>query len=371
MAIKSIRGAATIVDLGIPTKEGMLTAISGLDAVNDAEVYPKLAGIDMIAPYMTEVQGVEGHRVESESMKIYWSEKALTGNVQGHNKSVGSFELSRKGYFTKNFKFDIDMERQAKERNMDLMKLITDTTNGAINSYRDTYLPNIVYYTLIRGSNMNDAIPALNTNFYGAFGAVRGANVTNVNVGKSGTGVNHWFAIKGDNLTAEDIKRVSGEMKKYKTYSRRGVIAMANSDTLWEVLNTINYAGNKDEFQKTGIPAYSIAGVKLVENEYIPDGKILFLDAGKKDIIHRMVSPVAEYRGLGIFQEKGFPIFDNPQVLEGSMFEIFAEGYFIMNRTAIAWLDLDTKDATNGLMQAAGFTALEAYADGLKADFEI
>lgn len=371
MAVKSISGQYSLQDIGMPTRESMITVVASLDAVNDANIYPSLPGVANLAPFITNIEGVEGKRVESESLSVGFTPKGFAKNVVSPHSLKNHFTLTRQAYIASGAKFEADIQKMARERKLDPDKYVMDVTNATIDAYRDKYLKNILYYTLIRGSSMNTAIPSTNTNFYGAMGAVRGANVTNAKVGKNATAVNHWLAITDDNITDNDIKRASQLIKNFKSYSGMGIVCYGSGTTLWEVRDVLNYAQNKDVWQRTGFPVWEIAGVKFVEDEGIADGKLLFLDAGKNDIIHRMVSPAPEYRGLAIYKENAFTTFDEPAVLENAMFEIQAESYNVLNRLSLVWLDLNTKDAANGLMQAAGFEELEAFADDLLEDIYI
>jgi len=97
----------------------------------------------------------------------------------------------------------------------------------------------------------------------------------------------------------------------------------------------------------------------------LPDGMIFMCDAGATGddaYLVRFQSRKPKYRGISIYQEKGFTSFNEYEALEGAKFVIQAESWNLIGRGKVVWLDINHTSPGSHLMHNDGFTALNAQA---------
>jgi hypothetical protein len=371
MAFTSITGQYNIGNVPRQVDPRAIQIFEEVTFGNDPSSYGEIAGLRMLEPMIDEKPMVEGDRIETKYMSLYFTDDAVGTISPTFNEYKRYFEVQRKGWMIKDYDFSIEAMENAIEKKTDLFAMAREKTAIASDLYRKNYIPSNQYTALITGSSLRATVPASGTgqNYEYQFGALRGETVSNLKATKGGSGVrNHWRAIElSTGLTADDINFCKSYIKDYKDYSNRGVVVMANGDTLWEAQNVYSDSMNVDEFIVDGMPASRIAGVTFIENEYIPDDFMLFMDVDMSKIMVKAVSPNPALRGLSIIHENGWESLNSPDQLNGSKLKINRESYSLIGRHKILWLDINaTRYNANREMQAGAFVALESYVATLK-----
>jgi len=280
---------------------------------------------------VTEMPSINGTQIPIERFTLYFSPGGLTSDSAEFNGRRAHFDIKKEDFKVAAYKFPVKTILEAKNTNtMDkLMEKAVKKTEAAKNIYMNVYLPSVKLQTLITGDSSSTALPTLSAGgaYESQLGALRGEDVTEILPSWISTKTrNHFLTKKAATLSTADIQRTAQTIKDYLTYSKQGVVGMANSTTLFELTDVYGFQGTKDNLADLDIPVTKIAGVAMVELESMPDGFICFIDAGAKNVIINAVENDPQQRGLGMIATRKITEFVTPEDIDGMELQIWAEG---------------------------------------------
>ena len=373
MALFIYNGQIDPSELGISSVSAQM--IEMMEAVmmgNTIEMQEENVANRFLNSIITEMPSVNGTQVPIERFNLYFTPGGLTSDSAEFNSRRAHFDIKKEDFKVTAYKFPVKTILEARNTGGmgNLMDEAVKKTQAGQNVYMNIYLPSIKLQTLITGDSSSTSCPTISSAgaYESQLGALRGENVDEILPSWITTKTrNHFFTKLASTLSTADIQRVSQSLKDYRTYSKRGVVAMASANTLFELTDVYGYAGTKDEIADLAIPVTKIAGVGMIELESMPDGFLCFIDAGAKDVIVNAVENDIQQRGLGMITTNKVTEFESPDDIDGMELQVWAEGFHLVGREKVAWLAIgDGAEHASGIMQATQITALENHASALR-----
>jgi len=341
-----------------------------LDAVNSADIEVGLNDMKLIERFIMTKEGRPGTYEVFEDFEPFFQSDGAYLDPEEYKKTYDKWTFNRQSYTVKNGSFEPEMFKKWKENGIDPTNELLDKTMKIIEKYNNVYKPNIVFETLM-------TVPTTAGGFYSKFGFARNTavkksaiidyNPTATDGALGSLTRNHYRAINSNvGVSIEDVTFVKDYIAEYQGVDENNLICLGNSSSLTQFRNlysdfsptteTILNGGIVD-----GVQGWEVDGISLIKTKMLPRNMLLFIDGGIESLITKLVSTVAEYRGLSIIPENKLIKFEDVQSLQGSKFIILDEGYHLTGRLSGLWLDIDPArydGSGTRLMQSAGFTEL-------------
>ncbi len=318
------------------------------------------------------VKGVSrGSKLPIEHFNVYFQPGGVETASVEMKKYFEAFEmLSSPGYNVMAFDYSLEDEVAKENEGIDLNAEAVDKVANITRAYTANYLPYSRLAALLTGTSLTAKCPTKTSgdrSYSEAFGFLRGEDASEwlLPTAKD-KNRNHYRTIKGSNVNESDIYGIVRMLSSYRTYSRRGIIALASPTNIQRVLGSSYTAPtNVDEV----IVNNNILAPKPFGCEWIgiPELEghdfIIFLDKGRYDILFRRVEPSEKYRGLGILMKNNITAFEGVTDIEGAKLRIFPEEWYLIGREAGAILDINpSRKNASGEMDTASIEALENLA---------
>ena len=265
----------------------------------------------------------------------------------------------------RDFEFSLALIESAYERNEDIKALVTERLNAIADWYLNRYLPNVLYQTILKVPKTGQ----VESYFAAPVGLLKNTPVDKfmLKPGIKRTIRNNYKAIS--NATAgisyEDLQMFIDYFTEMADISDSNIVVYATRGTISKLSNVLADPGTVDEFERTGKPATTIKGIRFVEDDRIPQGKMLMIDGEANDIIVHVVSPKKDLQGFGATKDigEGFTKFEKVHDFVGSYWRVCPEGRFIKGRHKMMWIDLNhnSVDGDEQNMSPEGLAELEEY----------
>lgn len=312
---------------------------------------------------------VSGQPIAVEIANVFFSEGGINSEANGFDTYYKNFTL-KKGIplQVKAFSHDSTEILNARNKGINLMEKDMKDLDKITKAYVNRYVTNVRLLPLITGSSLTSKVPTKATagsddDFCRAFGWVRGEDVSDFIPSIYGiTHANHFRARKGAVVDKKDITDIVDLMMKYDGYSGQGIVAIANMRTIEDLGALYKAPTNQDKQIIEGIITPQFLGVSWLEAPQMNPDFIIFLDAGKLDLIKRCVNKDEAQRGFKLIEENKVEGYKIEEGIGGMKAFIFEEEFIIASRFSGAILDISRQGDTNGYMKDESITALENYA---------
>ena len=301
-----------------------------------------------------------GGKLPVEHFNVYFQEGGIETAAPEMKKYIEEFTIKQSmGMNVMAFDYSLEDEVRADNEGVDLNGEAQDKVAKIAHAYTANYLPFARLAALITGCSLTAKCPTKDTSgdrgYAGAFGALRGEDVSDILLPTATDKKrNHYRTIKATALTDEDIYACTRMLSSYRTYSRKGIIALAAPSTIQRVIGTVYQApSNTDKVTVDGILPPQPFGCQWIPvNELEGHDFIIFLDAGRYDVLLRRVEPSEKYRGLGILAKDNTTAFKGVTDIEGAKLRIFPEEWYLIGRESVVILDTNsTRNNSDGEMQ--------------------
>ena len=311
---------------------------------------------------------VAGQPIAVEISNVFFSEGGLQSEAQGFDTYYKNFTLRKgKPKQVKAFSHDSQEILDAKNKKISLLEKDAKDLRKITDAFAYRYNPFVRLLSLFTGSSLTTKVPTKATkdsddDFCRAFGWLRGENVEDFIPSIYGiTHANHFRARKGSVVDKRDITDIVDLLTKYDEYSGEGVVAIANVRTIEELGSLYKAPTNQDKMIIDGMTSPSFLGVSWIEVPQMHSDFIIFLDAGKRDLIKRCVNVDESQRGLKLIEENKVEGYQIESGINGMKAYIFEEEYIVASRFSGAILDLGRQGDGDGYMQADSITELEKF----------
>lgn len=231
--------------------------------------------------------------------------------------------------------------------------------------YMNRYLPNTLYQTVLKVPSASQS-----ASYYAdPVGFLKNTLVDQsmLKPGRKRTLRNNYKAIASASagITIEDLEFFVEYFTEMLDVSEGNIVVYAMRSTISKLSNTLADPGSVDEFNRTGRPATLIQGIRFVEDDRIPPGKMLMIDGNARDIIAHVVSPKKDLQGFGVVRDinEGFTKVETVRDFTGAYWKVMPEGRFIRLRHKMMWIDIlhDSVDGAEQNMSADGLAELTEY----------
>lgn len=313
--------------------QDLIKIVGSLEAVNDPSVIGRLAGMDFLSPFIRTIEGYQGHTEGFEEHKVHFSDEGSYQDATNYDKTYRTWSFFRKGWQVKDVDFSMGLMNEVKEKNGSFAEVINKQMDRIGAKYTLEYLPKIAYETLFY-------IPreaTKNGDYTADFGFLNGTLVDSEMLKPWAQDPDnlrryHWRGLLGDTVTSADFEKAVDYMSEYMDVSDSNIVALGTRSTLSKMVETLQADVNIDIFERTGQPAQEIHGIRFIKNDYLPKN-LLFLVAGEaQELITKLVSPNADFRGLALTKAEAFTNFEKIEDLAGTFFKIQPEGYHLTGR---------------------------------------
>ena len=311
---------------------------------------------------------VAGQPIAVEISNVFFSEGGLQSEAQGFDTYYKNFTLKKgKPKQVKAFSHDSQEILDARNKKISLLEKDAKDLRKITDAFAYRYNPFVRLLSLFTGSSLTTKVPtqAVKTSdddFCRAFGWLRGENVEDFIPSIYGiTHANHFRAKKGTVIDKRDITDIVDLLAKYDGYSGEGVVAIANVRTIEELGSLYKSPTNQDKMIIDGMTSPSFLGVSWIEVPQMHSDFLIFLDAGKRDLIKRCVNIDEAQRGLKLIEENKVEGYQVESGINGMKAYIFEEEYIVASRFSGAILDLGRQGDTDGYMKAESIAELEKF----------
>ncbi|MGL5962560.1 MAG: hypothetical protein ACRCZ0_11525 [Cetobacterium sp.] len=315
------------------------------------------------------VPRVAGQPIAIETTNITFTEGGIQSEADGFSTYFRNFTLKKgRGRQAKAFSHDSQEILDARNRRISLLVEDQKALKRIADAYAFRYNPNVRLLSLLTGSSLTTKVPTKATegsddDFQRAFGWLRGENVADFIPAIYGVEhANHFRAKKGDAIAKSDITDILDLLTKYDGYSGEGIIAIANQRTIEDLASLYSAPTNVDKMYIDGVYSPSFLGATWVEVPQMHGDFILFLDAGKRDLIKRCVNPDEAQRGLKLLEENKTEAYNIEEGINGVKAYVFEEEFIVASRFSGAILDKGRKATVGSDMSDEGIAVLEGYA---------
>lgn len=226
----------------------------------------------------------------------------------------------------RDFEFSLALIEEAYERNEPLTGIVTERLEAVYDWYLNRYLPNVLYQTVLKVPSTSQS-----ASYYAdPVGFLKDTPVdrTMLKPGRKRTTRNNYKAIASATagITVEDLEFFVEYFTEMLDVSEGNIVVYAMRSTISKLSNTLADPGNIDIFNRTGKPATLIQGIRFVEDDRIPPGKMLMVDGNARDVIVHVVSPKKDLQGFGIVKDihEGFTKVETMRDFSGSYWKVDA-----------------------------------------------
>lgn len=323
-----------------------------------------------------------GAKLPIEHFNVYFQKGGIESASVGMMSYIEEFTLEQsEGWNVMAYDYSVTDMYNAENEGIDLNADAVRKTSRAINAYQANYLAFSRLCALITGSNRRATLPTEDTNgtkeYTEQFGFLFGEKPTDfLNPTAKDEQKYHYRGIKGDVLSKTDIYDVIKLLSSYRTYSKKGIMALASPSVIYDLIGDVVVdTMNKDEHTLGGLSSTVVPrpfGCRWVS---VPELEghdfIIFLDEGRKDIVFRRVEKSPKFRGIATISQEKIPTFNSLVDIKGAKLRIFPEEWYLIRREAGAILDIKNKaTGVNGKISDTGKTALEALALSCQKAFD-
>lgn len=357
MALTIINGLRDIGKLGSENyPKSIQDFIFTLKAGNTAVERGTLPFLSFMDARTKVVDRIPGQPIPIDIFNVYFTAGGYTDNGYAFSKYTEKFVMPMgKGLNAINYNFTTEEILEARNRGIDLMKGINESTEAYINLYQNQVLPYKVLQTMMTGSDLAIKVPTEATdgddNYVRSAGWLRGENIENFKKGHiQKTHACHYRGTKGAAFAISDIDDAVDTLKMYKDSSSEKPFALANSRTIRNtVASSLEWASNKDDVLVFGVKYREALGCRWIDMDtYLPEGVILFIDANATDLIVKAVQKDPEQRGIAFikeFQGESKKI-ENAEDLMGGSIHVFPSEQMIFKRHLGLILDTENQGKT-------------------------
>ena len=316
------------------------------------------------------VPRIPGQPIAVETTNITFTDGGIQSEADGFSTYFRNFTLKKgKGRQVKAFSHDSQEILDARNRKISLLVEDQKALKKIADAYAFRYNPNVRLLALLTGSSLTTKIPTKATNgtdddFCRAFGWLRGEDVSDfIPAIYDIEHANHYRNIKGDAIAKSDITDILDLLTKYDGYSGEGIIALATQRTIEDLASLYKAPTNVDKMYIDGIYSPTFLGATWVEVPQMHNDFIMFLDAGKRDLVKRCVNPDEAQRGLKLLEENKVEAYTVEEGIGGVKAYVFEEEFIVASRFSGAILDKvkRTDSDGSGEMSTEGVEVLEAY----------
>ncbi|MGL5646984.1 MAG: hypothetical protein ACRDDY_03955 [Clostridium sp.] len=364
--------------------EGIGQDILELVEIGNYKGYQGLNSLNALLAGIERQEGVgRGAKLPIEHFNVFFQKGGLESSAPQMQKYIEEFTLKHSvGYNVMTYDYSQTDVYNAINEGIDLDAEARRNTSVATEQYVQ-YLAFSRLCALITGSSLSAKIPtddAQGTGEYSdKFGFLRGEKPARGFLKPTAKSEKkyHYRGIKGDTLAKSDIFDSIQLITSYKTYSGKGVMALASPSKIYDLIgDTLQSTRNKDTHMLEGLDSTMVP--RPFGCQWIPvpelEGHdfIIFLDEGKKDILFRRVEKAPQFRGFGIVPQTKIATFMSLSDVKGAKLRIFPEEWYVTKRESGVILDVKNKakDA-NGQMADVGVTALEALALACQGAYDL
>jgi hypothetical protein len=337
--------------------------------------------LNALLSQIERMEGVRrGAKLPVEHFNVYFQKGGIESASAGMMSYIEEFTLEHsEGWNVMTYDYSITDMYNAENEGIDLNGDATRKTARAVNAYQSNYLAFSRLCALLTGSNRRSTIPTEATQdseYTDAFGFLNGEEVDDFLKPTAKKGKKfHYRGIKGGTVSSADIFDAFQLISSYRTYSNRGVVALASNSVIHEIIGSaLMDTMNKDTHALGGMDSTMVArpfGVRWIA---VPELEghdfIVFLDEGKRDIMFRRVEVAEKFRGIATISQEKIPTFNSLVDVKGAKLRIFPEEWYVTARESGVILDIKNQADATGKMAEAGKTALEALALACQKAFD-
>ena len=339
---------------------------------NTTEIQENVSANRFLNQITKDVPIVVGSQVPVKRFNVRFTEAGFSSDSYEFTKNIQNFDFEQEDFKIRLASFTFEQMIHAENYPEGMESILEEEQwkmEEVMRFYTNRYLVDMRAIALITGTSLSLTVPAVNAG--GAYtdnlGALRGEDMTDIppSTATDATERYHYRAKVGATLASSDIFTCKKMIEEYTTYSGAGVLAVGNATTLFDMREILSSNEVKDNTLPLEVPVSEIAGVKFTELNIIPDGKILFMDAGVAgDLLINAVNKAETQRGIAIINEVA-KVFESLSDYNNTSMYIWKHGYHVFQREKLLWLDINTADAT-GKMSATGITEMETWAKSLR-----
>lgn len=385
MALETYRGRedmSNIADRDI-TSGNMRDMLVEIELGNTLEVQ-QANELNRMFDTMTEViEAEDGAPYAISKFNLKFTKGSVEGSSPKFREYMTKFTMNKDtGYNAVVYDFSQKAILDADEKGYDIWAKALKNTQGAQSVYINSMLPSRRLKALLSGTSYSTSIPT--ENIGGAYedqpGALRGEDVESILLPGYRTGSknrNHYFKLSNTTgVTDEDIRRASNVLRQYKTFSKRGIIAMASPEFISNLGSLYGYEDNQDDFIKEYITSTKILGINFVSVDYFDPDFVVFMDFGKYltgKILAQRVSPSPRQQGWALMPKKSLVDFVSGLEKEGAKLHVFPTEWYMFNREAISILDVNTGRGGSSVdfyFDADNVTALNNFLEALEGEYD-
>lgn len=350
-----------------------------LDKANAKDIKWGANDLQLLMPMVKPIYGENGKFEAVKDIQMYFQENTDYLDAESFKKTVDSWYFTRKSWALSTGSFDRETFRKMQEKygtssmSNPMIEDLMWNTATALAVYRNIYLPNVVFETILR-------VPTTGGNYYEKFGFLRNTPVDKSALKKPKTGAtdgakgslvrNHYRTIGANSgLSKADMRFYKDYLGEYNLVNKKNLIVMGDSSEIgqvtdiysdqdpasWEI--THNGVG-------TGVTGYRLDGMTLVQVDWVPEGFLFILHGDAETLVSRLQSENPEFRGVAIVTDDTQERFEDFRMMKNAKVEILEEGYHLTGRLQGMFVDLDvTRFSADRLMQSGGIDELNQCAD--------
>lgn len=371
-----------IADRDVKTAN-MMDMLVEIELGNTKEVQQENELNRMIQTMTKEVEAIDGTPVKVSRFNLKFTPGSVEGSSPKFREYIDKFTMKKDtGYNVVAYDFSQKAILDADEKGYDIWAKALENTRGAREVYTNSLLPSKAVKALFAGASSATAIPAENIGgeYHDSPGALRGENVGDIlNVGakSSGTNKNHYLRLSNTaGITDIDLKRITATLRQYKTNTKRGIIAWANSEFISSLSAVYGHEDNKDDFIRQYVVSVKINGINFVAVDYLDPDFIIAMDFGKYiegKILTKRVSPSKKQQGWALLPKKSLKDFVTGLEIEGAKLHVFPFEDYMFSRESVVIMDVNPSrggDASNYVFNGANETALNNFLKALDAEYD-
>ena len=389
MAITTWNGSMTsnLVLADKPAVE-MLAIEQALDRANATQITTPREDLALLGLMTKTVEGKAGAYQAVSSFAGYFHDNTDYMDAEEFHEEYNEWRFGRRDYAVKNGSYGARAYKSAIEDGVNIDANIAKKTIELLATYENIFKPYIVFETLL-------TVPAdgggADFPYEKEFGAIRNRavdkrklkspNLTASAGAMGGLVRNNWRTI----ASSAGVNRADTDFcTKYITEPvgifKSNVVLFGDSSDLSEIqLNVFSdFSPTTEQILVGGIPTgiqvNSFNGLKMVSiTTALPEKVVAFINTGADDIITKLESSTAEFKGVAVeFPRKGEKFVANAEAFDGAKIVIQEVGYHMTGVLDVLFLDIDTDNAeTNRLMNADSIAKVEQKAKDLKAMYYV
>lgn len=368
---KILKGRTNISDLPDFRAEGTGRDILDLIQIGNSKEVQSTETLNNILSKLEMEKGVQaGAKLPIEHYNVYFQEGGLETASVEMKKYIEEFSFKKSmGMNVMGFDYSQEDELEAENTGINLDAEAVDKVAKITTAYNQNYLPYARLTALLTGCSLTEKIPGdgASRKYSDAFGVLRGEDVSDwLLPTATDKKRNHYRTIKGRAIADSDIQTCISYIASYKTYSKRGIVALASPSKIYQILGASYTAPTNvdDVIVNRQIPVAQPFGCEWIA---VPELEghdfIIFLDKGRYDILFRRVEPSERQRGLGLVMKDTVVEFKHVTDIKGAKLRIFPEEWYLVAREAVVILDTNSERSnSDGTMQTNSITALEGLA---------